>query len=154
MHALSDIMANVLITRLCNRNCIYCFARDQFLISPDGDKDQATAHMPLPHILDIVQFIKRSRQPVAGLMGGEPTLHPEFGGIVDLLLHHQLNIRLFTGGLMPRYALEYLSRCDPARIGITLNVPAPGECLTPCQWDRIHTTLRTRKAIDSEIAQV
>lgn len=134
-------MANVLITRLCNRNCAYCFARDQFLVSPDNGKDQPPVHMPLNHIMDVVRFVKRSRQPVAGLMGGEPTLHPEFARIVDLFLQHQINIRLFTGGLMPPQALEYLSGLDPARIGINLNVPAPSECLTPCQRDRVNTTL-------------
>ncbi len=135
-------MANVLITKLCNRNCAYCFARDQFVISPESDVDRAAVHMPLSRVLDVIRFIKNSRQPVAGLMGGEPTLHPKFAEIVDLFLHHQLHIRLFTGGLMPARAVEHLSTLDPARIGISLNVPAPNECLSQSQRDHILTTLK------------
>lgn len=135
-------MANVLITRLCNRNCSYCFARGQFVVSSSSYESKAAVHMSLDHARQAARFITGSKLPVAGLMGGEPTLHPAFPEIVDLFLAHKLNIRLFTGGLIPPKVIAFLKGIHPDRIGINLNVPSANEKLADAQHRRIQTTLR------------
>ena len=67
-------MANVILTNVCNLSCPYCFAGalrslDRKFISRETF-DRAAA------------FLLKSHSNEIGLIGGEPTLHPEFGDIL------------------------------------------------------------------------
>ena len=122
-------MANLLITWRCNRHCTYCFARDRVASGapPAGAAPQSGSELDLGRLDRVLAFVKRSRLTEIGLLGGEPGLHPDFAPMVDRLLGAGLNVRLFTGGLIPAKAARYLAATDPERVRIVINVPGPGD---------------------------
>lgn len=71
-------MANLLITNLCNRKYSFGFAQHRVRQS----ESQTTAsQMSRADIRRIAEFLKRSEDRQLRLLGGEPTLHPEFTDI-------------------------------------------------------------------------
>ena len=96
-------MANLSISATCNEHCAYCFASD-FLAS--------AAELPrfvLPGTFAAqLEFLDRSGIDEARLLGGEPTLHPEFPQLVALAVARGKRIKVFSSGLMPEEALACL----------------------------------------------
>lgn len=133
-------MANVLITRLCNRKCSYCFARGGFLAT-DRHGNPAALHMSPAAVRKTIEFVKRSKLDFAGLLGGEPVLHPDFIEIANAFLAAGLNIRLFTGGVVPARILKYLTGLDRKRVDILVNFPSPSEPLPASQQKRFQATI-------------
>ena len=117
-------MANLLITWQCNRHCTYCFARVR---ADEGPRSQAGDLISLEHLEEAQDFFLRSKISVVGLLGGEPGLHPELAQIVERLLTVGLNVRLFTGGLIPEQTARYLAGTEPERVRIVINMPGPGD---------------------------
>lgn len=66
-------MSHIVITNQCNKNCSFCFAKQERDI-------QSKQYMDIDFFKEILQ-----KDPNAPLMGGEPTLHPEFHTILNLL---------------------------------------------------------------------
>ena len=64
---------NLILTTTCNKNCSFCFA-----------KDKGNSKLTLENIKEIVS--KTPPNESIKLIGGEPTLHDEFGEILDYLL--------------------------------------------------------------------
>ncbi len=87
-------MPNIMLTYRCNLHCSYCFA-NEFV---NKDKTDIT----IENFMKAVSFLAESGQPNLGLIGGEPTLHPGFKLIMDLLAHHPgiKRISVFTNGLL------------------------------------------------------
>jgi MoaA/NifB/PqqE/SkfB family radical SAM enzyme len=86
-------MPNVLLTDKCTRACPYCFAREKLT-------DGAEHFMSLDNIIYLADFFARSRHKRFSLLGGEPTLHPDFPLIVKYLLLRRFQVRAFTNGSM------------------------------------------------------
>jgi MoaA/NifB/PqqE/SkfB family radical SAM enzyme len=133
-------MANVLITRLCNRKCSYCFARGGFLAT-DRHGNPAALHMTPDAVRKTIDFVKRSKLDVVGLLGGEPVLHPDFTDIADAFLAEGLKLRIFTGGVVPPKTLKYLTGLDRKRVEILVNFPSPSEPLPPAQRKRFDAAI-------------
>ena len=72
-------MANISITSVCNRHCEFCFA------GPTRNGIDPVAHMPLHRFEEALDFLGRSGISEARLLGGEPTLHPDFDRVVDMV---------------------------------------------------------------------
>lgn len=87
-------MPNLMLTYRCNLRCPYCFA-NEFV---NRDKTDIT----IRNFLKAVSFITRDGTSDIGLIGGEPTLHPGFGEIMDLLIANPKvrRITLYTNGLL------------------------------------------------------
>ena len=135
-------MANLLITRACNRQCRYCFAQGGFLLNAAAAPASAGVHMSIAALEEAIAFVKRSHSGVVGLMGGEPGLHPELPEIVDRLLDAGLRIRLFTGGVVPDPVVDFLAGVDPERVRVVVNIPSPGDRLAAPARRRIDRLLR------------
>ena len=87
------MMPNIMLTYRCNLKCSYCFA-NEFV---NRDK----AEISVRNFLKAVSFITRTENYI-GLIGGEPTLHPGFQTIAELLIANPKvkGVRLFTNGLL------------------------------------------------------
>lgn len=122
-------MANLLITWRCNRHCTYCFARDRVGSGQilEGFPPQSGNEIDLERLDAVIAFVKRSKASDVGLLGGEPGLHPALAPMVERLLEAGLNVRLFTGGLIPETVARFLADTDPERVRIVINIPGPGD---------------------------
>jgi hypothetical protein len=109
-------VANISLTTACNRDCLYCFARVA--------RRSGAGHMDIRTFEMALDFLARSGIDEARLLGGEPTLHPEFPRLAELALHRGLRLRIFSNGLMPEPALRWLERQPSERVAILMNVEA------------------------------
>lgn len=111
-------------------------------ISPEKKAADTSRFISLPDFEKCLKFLQRSRLRVISLLGGEPTLHPDFLGILDLLKRNGFftHIRLFTNGLFSDSVLEYLAAFEGPELRLAVNVNHPSDYL-PGQWERVEKTL-------------
>lgn len=100
-------MSHIVLTHDCNKGCSFCFAKQSRLrVGADG------RHMSL-EMLDSVLDKQPSNQSVK-LLGGEPTLHPQFGEVLDRCLRRGFGVFLISNFLFSTgvrdSVLEALSR--------------------------------------------
>jgi len=110
-------VANIAITSQCNLSCLYCFAQAEF-----NRKERPVQHMPLPIYAQALAFVKRSQIHQVRILGGEPTLHPQFIEFLQMARETGLPIQLFSNGLISESILEFLSEFSPEQLNIILNV--------------------------------
>jgi MoaA/NifB/PqqE/SkfB family radical SAM enzyme len=106
----------------CNRHCRFCFATET--LSQLGSGVSRMSWETFERALD---FVQRSGIGEARLLGGEPTIHPDFVRMVDRVLERGLGLLVFSGGLIPGPALHRLERTPIDRVGVLVNVLRPGE---------------------------
>jgi MoaA/NifB/PqqE/SkfB family radical SAM enzyme len=113
-------MANLSITNSCNRRCVYCFANDTRIELGKTNLDEDTFDKAL-------DYLERSGLKQVRLLGGEPTLHPLFKEFAEKALVRNLDIMLFTNGLISEEILEFLTSIPEGRLAILLNTIHPDE---------------------------
>jgi hypothetical protein len=121
-------MANISVTSTCNCNCSYCFARRR-------PGDAAFQPMRLVDFDRALDFLERSSVDQARLLGGEPTLHPDFETLVRRVLDRNLKLLVFSNGLMPSTALTALLEAPRDQVGVLINLTLPHE-LDPSRYAR------------------
>jgi len=57
-----------------------------------------------------------------GIVGGEPTLHPQFKQFVSLLIARKLRLTVFTNGLMPMNTVRFLHSLPLGQCNVLLNI--------------------------------
>ncbi len=97
-------MPNVLFTQRCVRRCPYCFANKHM---SESSPDDILSWENLIHIADLLSVGGEKRFQI---LGGEPTLHPEFCEMVGYLLERGFEITVFTSGIMSPRKLEAAAR--------------------------------------------
>jgi len=110
-------MANISITSVCNQECGYCFARLAL-----GRQGKADTHMSRYTFGRVLDFLERSGIKQARLLGGEPTLHPDFPLLSQQALSRGFSLLVFSNGLMPEHALRWLEAAPPDRVSVLVNV--------------------------------
>ena len=105
-------MANLIITTRCNRGCQYCF----------GGKHTARKDMKFADILKIMDIAVASGFHQVRLLGGEPTLHSDFASILHAAIERDLEILIFSNGLMSSEALEAIMKTPPEKCHVMLNL--------------------------------
>lgn len=114
-------MANIIINSDCNRKCVYCFSH--------LNKGE-TKRMTLDNLTLICDFMERSGKRKVNVLGGEPTLHPQFVLFLEYLISRGFIIHLFTNGMMKKSVLESLlvlvakRRLTRQRLKLIVNVNA------------------------------
>ncbi|HUI07530.1 MAG TPA: radical SAM protein [Verrucomicrobiae bacterium] len=90
-------MANLMITTGCNFRCPYCFGLDLF------GAGQLRQHMSIKLFREIMAWIDRAAvtEMDIHLMGGEPTLHPAFGDMVEELVSRGRKTVVFSNAAAP-----------------------------------------------------
>lgn len=109
-------MANISLTTACNRDCAYCFAL--------AARRSGPAHMSVPAFERALDLLARSGIGEARLLGGEPTLHPEFPRLAEMALERGLRVRVFSNGGMPEPALRWIESHPPDRVAVLVNIAA------------------------------
>jgi organic radical activating enzyme len=113
-------MANLSITNNCNKNCVYCFAGDTL-------DEFGITQMNTTVFEKALDYLDRSGLKQVRLMGGEPTLHPDFTLFASKALERDFNILLFTNGLINNRILKFLEEIPENNLDILLNTIHPNE---------------------------
>lgn len=110
-------MANIAIVNFCNLKCKYCFADDMI-------QDESVS-MTLEDYRRVLSFIARTPKNHVGIIGGEPTLHPQFEEILKETNKYcreaNTSSTLFTNGIELDRFLPFIGD----RIGLLINCNAP-----------------------------
>lgn len=88
-------MANLILTTECQRNCKFCFSKNDLRISEINEEN----------FIKIIDFISTEHKFV-NLVGGEPTIHKNFTEILEFLIINNFYIQVFTNGLISKENLE------------------------------------------------
>lgn len=108
---------NLLITTVCNRKCRFCFAQMRL----DGTR-KSSPYMSLDRIDTVMNMLEKDGQRQLRLLGGEPTLHPEFPAIIDRAVERNFNLLIFSNGMMPEQAVQALEKLPEEQVGILCNI--------------------------------
>lgn len=110
-------MANIAIVNYCNLKCPYCFADDMI--------HQKNKAMTIEDYQRVLEFISRTPKNYVGIIGGEPTLHPDFIEILKETNKYCKEVdtgaTLFTNGIELEQYLPYIGE----RIGLLINCNSP-----------------------------
>lgn len=131
-------MANLAISTVCNQTCAYCFTIDHLQegrkpgsgsgMGPGPvEKTNRGGFLPITALQERLDFLERSDIREVRLLGGEPTLHPQFVEVVSRARSADMRVVVFTNGLMPEGALTCLEALPPEGCTVMVNVnqPAP-----------------------------
>jgi MoaA/NifB/PqqE/SkfB family radical SAM enzyme len=99
---------NLIINETCNRACPYCFARSK-VSTPSALVRKNGGDISLENFEKYLEFHVRSGEPLLKILGGEPTLHPEFLQILRIAHERGLETLVFSNGLWPKKVHEGLS---------------------------------------------
>lgn len=108
---------NILFTDYCDQRCDYCFAQGKL-----DPRKRTQSHISLENLGIAIDFLKRSKRSNVGVIGGEPTLHPEFRFCLQMLIDSKLKVLLFTHGLMDPKNMEFLHDTPEELISMLFNV--------------------------------
>jgi radical SAM protein with 4Fe4S-binding SPASM domain len=92
-------MSNIIFNSNCNRQCVYCFARQE-----DREKKQ----LSLDNLTIICDFLEGSRKRKVNVLGGEPTLHAEFDVFLEYMISRGFAVHVFTNGMIGESTLNAL----------------------------------------------
>ncbi len=129
-------MANIAITSQCNLNCSYCFTQEEY-----RNRASSVQYMSSGIYQQALDFVSRSDIKQIRILGGEPTLHPDFIRYLEMALKTGRAVRLFSNGLMPEKVQEFLKEVPDEKINIVLNITP----LVETQFDiqsRLEATLK------------
>lgn len=124
-------MANIAITNICNLKCQYCFADDMI--------QEETKNMTIDRFIEIINFIEKTQNHI-GIIGGEPTLNPDFKKFLDTTRDWCNKTRggatLFTNGIELEKYLNDLGE----QIGVLINLNSP-EKMDSKKWNKLQKCL-------------
>lgn len=119
-------MANLMITKQCNLHCSYCFA-NEFV---NKDKDI----MSFDNFMKCMNFLSSNPKERIGLIGGEPTIHPEFGRMLAAIIDSPFQSAcLFTNGILVD---SFFNELRNSRFQILVNLNSPKD-IGENNYDRI-----------------
>lgn len=112
-------MANLAISAVCNQSCVYCFAVDHLR------REEEQTFLSLDGFEERLDFLARSGIDEVRLLGGEPTMHPQFKELLRRTRATGKRVVLFTNGLMPDDALQALASIPSEECMVLVNVTPP-----------------------------
>ncbi len=109
-------MPNIMLTYRCNLHCSYCFA-NEFVNKEKTD-------ISIRNFLKAVDFVTRAGETRIGLIGGEPTLHPGFPVMMEILAAQPMisGIALYTNGLLME---RYIPQITHPKVSVLVNCNSP-----------------------------
>jgi MoaA/NifB/PqqE/SkfB family radical SAM enzyme len=116
-------MPNIILNSYCNRNCIYCFAKKK----NEGPYQQ----LSLDNLVTICDFLESSSHMNITVLGGEPTLHPEFLLFLEYMISRAFNITVFSNGMITTAVARGINKLidewtlDVKRLRFIINVNEP-----------------------------
>lgn len=89
----------VYITEKCNAKCPNCFNR----------RDRVNSQMDISRFEKLCVYLSNNGASQIKIMGGEPTIHPQFQNIMNLAQQYFITVSLFTNAISDNL-LEYIPR--------------------------------------------
>ncbi|MEI6261524.1 MAG: radical SAM protein [Deltaproteobacteria bacterium] len=130
---------NLLLTTSCVRSCPYCFAKKEMDVSNSKDR------ISWDNIIYVSDFLKSSGQNHISLLGGEPTLHPQFVDIVLYLIERGFFVNVFTSGVMNAamlYEVQRYLRNKKRWVSFICNLNDPDQTPAPLkEIESVHSFL-------------
>ena len=112
-------MPNIILLNYCNLSCSYCFA-NKFI------EETAKQLITLEQLDNIFKFLEQSHNVgKIGLIGGEPTLHPQFEEIVNKTINfseknHLFKPIIFSNGIKIERCKDFINQ-----VNLLLNINEP-----------------------------
>ncbi len=125
-------MANILLTTRCNLRCKYCFAQEKL--------SAKLKHMSLENVRKAIAFLKRSEFPLFRVMGGEPTIHPNFIEILRMVLDEGFSIDVLSNATWSEKCGEFFNRIPSTHLRFLLNIDHPSN-YKPKIWATVRHNL-------------
>ena len=72
---------NLMINTYCNLHCPYCFAQTEM-------KNNIVKNISKENFKIYLDFLKNNEEPDVRIIGGEPTLHPDFFELLDIVIDY------------------------------------------------------------------
>jgi len=127
-------MANLLLTEKCVRSCPYCFAKEYL-------KENTNNLLSWESLIYIADLLESSNEKHLSLLGGEPTLHPDFIDFVIYLHERKFHVNVFTSGILSDKNLcaakEYLLKIPVENLSFVCNYNHP-DTSTIAETQQIH----------------
>ena len=129
-------MPNIAIINECNLKCPYCFA-DEMIDVPKKK------YMSIEDFVEILDFIAKNPgdDRRIGIIGGEPTLHPQIGEILtiarDFSMQYNFHVTIFTNGIYLDRIIPFITK-DLFNVLVNVNSP---EVIGEENYDRIQDNL-------------
>ncbi|MDR3219611.1 MAG: radical SAM protein [Dysgonamonadaceae bacterium] len=131
-------MPNLMLTNWCNYKCPYCFGID-FMAPKIAKKN-----MSQETFCNIVAWLLKTPEYNAiHLMGGEPTLHPNFEWMVEYLLARDFRITVFSN-LATNQAQGYAEKLADLPVAWVVNINPPNTW-NNAQKEKIMSALQALK---------
>ncbi len=133
-------MANILLTSKCTRACPYCFAEKEMADSTPADI------LTWENMVYLADFLQASGDQGVSLLGGEPTIHPQFVDFVLYLVERRFRVTVFTNALMSQARFDeirrHLGKLDPGVLNFVVNLNDPGQTETlPGETEKVDAFL-------------
>lgn len=133
-------MANILLTNKCVRECPYCFAGQEMAHSPGSE------YISWENVIYLADLLQASGERRVSLLGGEPTLHPEFLDILLYFIERGFNVTVFTCGIMSKTKLddlkEHATGLSVSRANFVCNMNNPEQTKTSeSETEKLHAFL-------------
>lgn len=131
-------MANIAILNYCNLQCPYCFA-NKFIT--EEEKQLIT----MEQFETILEFLSRGPVGRVALIGGEPTIHPEFEKLlsrsIEFAKERNANVTVFSNGIkLGDYARLFLEA------GSLVNLNHP-KILGDNKWNELEKSMKKLQAV-------
>ena len=125
---------NILLTNECNRRCPYCFAGERISFATDGGEGDTRPEAPrfisVENFIKALDFAKKSHLKRISLLGGEPSLHPDFPGLIQQAWDEGFYVTVFSNGMWREEAIGFVEKAGEEcqnRLNIVLNINHPSE---------------------------
>ncbi|NOH02566.1 MAG: radical SAM protein [Chloroflexi bacterium] len=117
-------MSNLVVSRVCNMNCPYCFAGGFMQSGMQADNQGFISRADFSARLD---YLKRSGIDSVRLIGGEPTLHPQIRELIEEGRRAGMQILIFTHGILKESLLAYLENLPGEECTLLVNMNTRGK---------------------------
>lgn len=120
---------NLVLARACSNSCPYCFEATE-------RKEGKQNLISMENILQVAQWVRKSKLASLSLLGGEPFLHPELSTIVKIFrqANPETNLRILSGGIFKKQLLDGLS---PQDVGLVFNINEPRDYNNPKHYAKV-----------------
>ncbi|HRW21052.1 MAG TPA: radical SAM protein [Bacteroidales bacterium] len=111
---------NLLLNNYCNLNCEYCFANQVM----EKDKQNIT----IEKVFEVLSFLKNSKIDNFSIIGGEPTLHPNFSEILDITSKQEYlkSVLIFSNGAFNKHILDSIIKLSSKKkVSLLINYNNP-----------------------------
>jgi radical SAM protein with 4Fe4S-binding SPASM domain len=90
------------------------------------DTPQTAVFMTMEEFEESLDFLERSGVEYVSLLGGEPTIHPQFAEMTDRAIARGFHVLVLSGGLIPERIMKKLEAISKDKISVMMNIAPPG----------------------------